>query len=76
MLWGQALPFAIQFVQNLSMARPLRIEFEGALYHITSRGNERKDIFQGRYKAIVIDKESHFLEVCRYVVRREIRGTG
>lgn len=27
------------------MARPLRIEFSGALYHITARGNERKDIF-------------------------------
>jgi hypothetical protein len=23
------------------MARPLRIEFAGALYHLTSRGNER-----------------------------------
>jgi len=27
------------------MARALRIEFEGALYHILSRGNERRDIF-------------------------------
>jgi REP element-mobilizing transposase RayT len=27
------------------MARPLRIEFPGAFYHITSRGNERKPIF-------------------------------
>lgn len=27
------------------MARPLRIEYEGALYHVTSRGNERKDIY-------------------------------
>ena len=29
------------------MARPLRIEFKGALYHIFSRGNERRDIFLG-----------------------------
>ncbi len=29
------------------MARPLRIEFKGALYHILSRGNERRDIFFG-----------------------------
>ena len=120
------------------MARPLRIEYDGALYHITSRGNERKPIykdedrtvfldvlkqvnkrfnwichayclmnnhyhivvetpdgnlskgmrqlngvytqtfnrwhhrvghvFQGRYKAIVIEKESYLLEVSRYVV--------
>lgn len=27
------------------MARPLRIEYEGALYHVTSRGDERKKIF-------------------------------
>jgi len=27
------------------MGRPLRIEYPGALYHITSRGNERKEIF-------------------------------
>lgn len=27
------------------MARPWRIEFEGALYHILSRGNQRQDIF-------------------------------
>jgi len=127
------------------MARPLRIEFEGAVYHITSRGNAREDIFQddedrkdfldilqkvteqynwlchayclmsnhyhlvietpeanlskgmrqlngvytqgynkryqraghlfqGRYKAIVIDKESYLLEVCRYVVLNPVRA--
>ena len=27
------------------MARALRIEYEGVLYHILSRGNDRKDIF-------------------------------
>ncbi len=27
------------------MSRPLRIEYAGALYHVTSRGNERKPIF-------------------------------
>jgi len=27
------------------MARPLRIEFAGALYHVTARGNERRAIF-------------------------------
>lgn len=27
------------------MARPLRIEYEGAFYHITGRGNERRKIF-------------------------------
>lgn len=127
------------------MARPLRIEYSGAVYHITSRGNERKSIFrdnedretfldvlknvnrrynylchayclmdnhyhiiietpdgnlsrgmrqlngvytqrfnkrhnrvghifQGRYKAILIQKESHLLEVCRYVVLNPVRA--
>lgn len=127
------------------MARPLRIEFNGALYHITSRGNEKKSIFkddedrevflgilqgvnkrfnwlchayclmdnhyhliietpegnlsqgmrqlngvytqafnkshhrvghifQGRYKAILVQKESHLLEVCRYVVLNPVRA--
>lgn len=126
------------------MARPLRIEYDGALYHITARGNERKPIFrdeedrkifldtltltskkynwichayclmnnhyhlvietpegnlskgmrqvngvytqqfnrrhhrvghifQGRYKAIVIQKESYLLEVSRYVVLNPVR---
>ena len=28
------------------MSRPLRIEYPGAFYHVTSRGNERKMVFQ------------------------------
>jgi len=28
------------------MARPLRIEYSGAVYHIISRGNENKAIFK------------------------------
>lgn len=127
------------------MARPLRIEYDGAVYHVTSRGNERKNIFkddedrmffldilkkanekynwlchayclmnnhyhllietpdgnlsrgmrqlngvytqsynkrhdrvghifQGRYKAILVDKESHLLETCRYVVLNPVRA--
>jgi putative transposase len=27
------------------MARPLRLEYAGALYHVTARGNERKELF-------------------------------
>jgi hypothetical protein len=27
------------------MSRPWRIEYEGALYHLLSRGNERSDIY-------------------------------
>ena len=30
------------------MGRPLRIEYPGAHYHVTSRGNERKDVFKSQ----------------------------
>ncbi len=30
------------------MARPLRINYPGAFYHVTSRGNEQKKIFKNR----------------------------
>lgn len=127
------------------MARPLRLEFAGALYHITSRGNERRAIywedddfssfltllgqvcqqfnwvvhayclmsnhyhllletpdanlskgmrqlngmytqwvnrkykrvghlFQGRYKAILVDKDAYLLELSRYIVLNPIRA--
>lgn len=127
------------------MARPLRIEYAGAVYHVTSRGNARRAIFrddrdrarflstlkrvtdqyrwlchayclmnnhyhlvvetpegnlargmrqlngvytqaynrrhrrvghlfQGRYGAILIQKEGHLLEVCRYVVLNPVRA--
>jgi putative transposase len=127
------------------MARPLRVEFEGALYHITSRGNAGRNIFlddrdrlrfldvlrdvvdrfgwlchayclmsnhyhllaetphsnlsrgmrhlngvytqavnqrhkrtghifQGRFKSILVEKESHLLQVARYVVLNPVRA--
>jgi len=30
------------------MARPMRINYPGAFYHVTSRGNERKNIFKSK----------------------------
>lgn len=127
------------------MSRPLRIEFPGALYHVTSRGDRREDIFlddadrarflavvaqgvarfdaqllayclmsnhyhfvlhtrrgnlsalmrhingiytqafnrrhakvghlfQGRFKAILVDREAYLLEVCRYVELNPVRA--
>jgi putative transposase len=127
------------------MARPLRIELAGGLYHVTSRGDRREDIygededrqawlelfgkvctrfnwcchaycqmsnhydfvletpegnlsrgmrqlngvytqhvnrthgkmghvFQGRYKAILVDKDSYLLELARYVVLNPVRA--
>ena len=43
------------------MVRPLRIEFPGALYHITDRGNERKAVFRDdadRHRLIQCFKEA------------------
>lgn len=127
------------------MARPLRIEFAGALYHVTARGDRQEDIylddedrrdfldilgsvhqrfnwlihayclmdnhyhllvetpdgnlsqgmrqlngvytqnsnrrhrrvghvFQGRYKAILVQKESYLLELARYIVLNPVRA--
>jgi REP element-mobilizing transposase RayT len=127
------------------MARPLRIEYPGAVYHVTSRGNARQSIFiddvdrqvflevlgnvvkkynwlchafclldnhyhimvetqdpnlslgmrqlngvntqrvnirhhrvghifQGRYKAILVEKNEHLLELCRYIVLNPVRA--
>jgi putative transposase len=127
------------------MARPLRIEFAGAIYHVTARGNRRAKIyrddldkdgflsifgrvkervgwqchayclmdnhyhllletpqgrlsegmrllngiytqgynrrhrkvghlFQGRYKAILVEKEAYLLELARYVVLNPVRA--
>ena len=43
---GQVLPFASLQDYRSPMARPLRIEFEGAVYHVTSRGDRREPIFE------------------------------
>jgi REP element-mobilizing transposase RayT len=47
------------------MGRPLRIEYPGALYHITSRGNERRKIFldaydRGKFLDILRDYHDRF----------------
>ena len=44
----------------LVMARPLRIEFAGALYHVTSRGDGQEDIYlddidRGIYLEVLAD---------------------
>ena len=130
---------------KLAMARPLRIELSGGLYHVTSRGDRREDIYlddadriswltlfgqvckrfdwvchayclmdnhyhivietvggnlssgmrqlngvytqafnrlhnrvghvyQGRYKAILVEKDSYLLELSRYVVLNPVRA--
>ncbi len=46
------------------MARPLRLEFPGAVYHLTARGNERKNVFRSD-----TDRD-YFLSVLRSTVGR------
>jgi REP element-mobilizing transposase RayT len=47
------------------MARPLRIEFPGALYHVTSRGNAREAIFHGDPdRRAFLDVLADVIEVC------------
>ena len=38
---GEGLEMSAQKNYSPAMARPLRIEFAGAVYHLTSRGNAR-----------------------------------
>jgi putative transposase len=39
------------------MARPLRINYAGAFYHVTCRGNERKNIFgDDRDRSMFLEK--------------------
>ena len=46
------------------MARPLRIEFADAVYHVTSRGDRRESLYrddenrQRHFKAILVDRDA------------------
>ncbi len=58
------------------MARALRIQYPGACYHVTCRGNERKDIYQDSedkriFKSkLKISQEIYSVEVLGYVLMR------
>jgi len=58
------------------MSRPLRIEYPGAYYHVTSRGNERKEIFwededRSRFIALLTRAVEQFhLRLHSYVLMR------
>ena len=39
------LAFCYNLKYHGSMSRPIRIEFAGALYHVTSRGGRKEDIY-------------------------------
>ena len=46
------------------MARPLRLEHENAIWHLTSRGNEQRDIFRDD-----VDRERFLLLLSQTVIR-------
>jgi putative transposase len=46
------------------MARPIRVEFENAVYHVTARGNERRDIYRD------VPDRRRFLETLEEAVER------
>ena len=48
------------------MVRALRLEYAGALYHVTARGDKREDIYEDD-----IDRQV-FLEIFNYVCERFI----
>ena len=50
------------------MARPLRLEFAGALYHITSRGNRQGDIYESDAdRSAFIDLLGDVCDTCNWV---------
>lgn len=58
------------------MSRPIRIEYEGAFYHVMSRGNERKPIFRDnadRKKFLAIINEAH--QVYRFAIHAYVLMT-
>ena len=52
------------------ITRPIRIEYEGAIYHVTARGNERREIFRSD------DDGRLFLATLEQCVKGSRRGSG
>ncbi|MFC1895165.1 hypothetical protein ACFL0Q_00670 [Thermodesulfobacteriota bacterium] len=48
------------------MARPLRIEYPGSFYHATSRGNERKAIFD-HYHLLLETPSGNFSQILHHI---------
>ena len=70
-----------KLMKSPHMARPLRIEFFGALYHLTSRGDRREDLFENdddrllflagglRVRSFLLTE----IQVKQWVERRQVR---
>ena len=59
------LTIANRMAINASVARPLRIEIPGGRYHVTARGNERRDLFRDDRDRL------HFLELLGELAERQ-----
>lgn len=52
-------------------------QLNGVFTQAINRRNKRTGhLFQGRYKAILVDKKSYLLELARYVVLNPVRAKG
>ena len=51
------------------MARKLRLEYAGALYHLTARGNERQTIFRDDAELRSVDEHGDDLSLDRVLAR-------
>src|SRR5215813_14874367 len=59
---------------NANLAQALR-HLNGVYTQAFNRRHRRVGhLFQGRYKAIVVEKEAYLLELCRYVVLNPVRA--
>ena len=53
------------------MARPLRIEYPGAVYHVIARGNNRQAIFADDH-----DRTTYLQKLVYYCTEKEVRLLG
>lgn len=58
------------------MSRPLRLEFPGSLWHVTARGNERRDIVAGDAdRLLLLDLLGQAVERFRWIVYQYVLMT-
>jgi REP element-mobilizing transposase RayT len=56
------------------MARALRIQYPGALYHVTCRGNERKNVFVNKedrtvfLEKLALSSDTYHVPILAYVL--------
>lgn len=56
------------------LSRPLRMEYPGAVYHITPRGNERKSIFMRLFVRGYVEGGYTMREIGKYPGQHKLSG--